>query len=86
MAGTTVAQLVRLSDPTYALGLYAGCVFGSMIVVIMGAIRFWRQQVAMADHGKVWASGFEMYVIAVVFVAVSCSTKFECLPSELFFC
>jgi hypothetical protein len=70
MAGTTMAQLLHLTDPGKALGLYAGFVAGSIVVVILGAIRFWRQQVSMAEHGKIWASGFEMFGIFAVFLGV----------------
>jgi uncharacterized membrane protein YidH (DUF202 family) len=69
-AGTTIGQLLHLTDPHLARGFFIASVIGSAIVVLMGAIRFWRQQVAMSEHGKVHASGFEMYIIFGVFLAV----------------
>jgi len=43
---------------------------GSLVVVIAGAIRFWRQQTAMV-RGKVWAGGAELWFILGVILALS---------------
>lgn len=79
--GVTVSQLLRLAhsvDPNqffgyYVLGRPLGAMFqvAAMILALIGAHRFWRQQMSMA-RGKVWASGWEIYTIWVLLLAVSC--------------
>jgi uncharacterized membrane protein YidH (DUF202 family) len=71
ITGVTIAQLLRLTEGE-AVGTWLATAFvgGSVVVVIAGAIRFWRQQMAMVK-GKVLASGWEMGVIIVVAIAVS---------------
>jgi len=72
IAGVTVAQLFRLQhayNPDLEFGFYvvgiplAACFIGSAIVVVLlGAVRFWRQQRAIV-RGKVWAGGWEINVV-----------------------
>jgi uncharacterized membrane protein YidH (DUF202 family) len=72
MTGIVIAQLFRLQhsvspDPTlgyFVLGMPLAATFivAAMIVLLLGAYRFWRQQGAMA-RGKIFAGGFEIYVI-----------------------
>jgi len=81
-AGVTVSQLLRLAhsiDPNqffgyYVLGRPLGALFqvAAMILTLIGAHRFWRQQMSMA-RGKVWASGWEIYVIWSLLLVVSSS-------------
>ncbi|KAK5171946.1 uncharacterized protein LTR77_003583 [Saxophila tyrrhenica] len=69
MIGAVIAQLYRLQhrpNPDDVFGYYvlskplAGIFQGAaLIVVLLGGIRFWRQQNAMAI-GKVHAGGFEL--------------------------
>ena len=82
MTGVTIAQLFRLQHsyhPDAEFGFFvtgkplAACFIGAAIVVVgLGAIRFWRQQSAMS-RGKVWAGGWEVKVIMVLAVLVSSS-------------
>jgi len=77
-----VSQLLRLAhsiDPNqffgyYVLGRPLGALFqvAAMILTLIGAHRFWRQQMSMA-RGKVWASGWEIYVIWSLLLVVSSS-------------
>ncbi|CZT19489.1 uncharacterized protein RCC_05340 [Ramularia collo-cygni] len=72
MLGVLVAQLYRLQhsatpDPTFgyfALGKPLSAILqcAALGTVLLGGIRFWRQQSAMA-RGKVYACGFEMLII-----------------------
>lgn len=81
MIGIVTAQLFRieLSPPTssgvleyYNLGVPLGAFFqaAAMVYVVIGCHRYLRQQLAMA-RGKVWASGWELYVIMVGTLLVS---------------
>jgi len=82
MTGVMIAQLLRLDSllstpenptPNRAIGglaLAAAFMAGSIVTVLAGAIRFWRQQVAMAE-GKCWAGGPELLFIWGTFAAVS---------------
>jgi uncharacterized membrane protein YidH (DUF202 family) len=82
ITGIMIAQLLRLDSllstpskptPNHAIGglpLAAAFIIGSIVTVLMGAIRFWRQQVAMAE-GKVWAGGPELLFVWGIFAAVS---------------
>jgi hypothetical protein len=75
-----MAQLLRLETvgsvgAGLATGLTMGFVGGSIVVVIVGAIRFWRQQTAMVK-GMGYAGGYDMVVIWVVSVAVSASARY----------
>ena len=74
MLGTVIAQLYRLQhapDPSHVFGYYVlskplSVVFqaSALAMVLLGGIRFWRQQSAMAI-GKVHAGGWEIFTIAV---------------------
>jgi hypothetical protein len=69
-----IAQLYRLQhseDPSPVFGYYAlskplSVIFQSsaLCVVLLGCIRFWRQQSAMAI-GKMHAGGWELIAIAI---------------------
>jgi hypothetical protein len=79
--GVMIAQLFRLqsrgSDSGPALGfddlgvpLACSCYGCAIIIALLGAHRFWRQQSAMA-RGKVYAGGWELNTIGVIGAAVS---------------
>jgi len=77
MMGVVIAQLLRLNAvqgpdgmPVGGVPLAGACVAGSLVVVLTGAVRFWRQQGAMVK-GKVWAGGAEVWVMWGVVAAVS---------------
>lgn len=80
MIGVFIAQLWRLQhsptpDPTfgyYVLSIPVSIIFqcAALVMVLLGAVRYWRQQEAMAV-GRVWAGGWEMGVIAVGSLLVS---------------
>ena len=71
MLGVIIAQLFRLQkSPNHSdtFGYYvsgiplAACfISASIVIVLIGAVRFWRQQNAMT-RGKVWAGGWEVLV------------------------
>ncbi|WPB01722.1 uncharacterized protein RHO25_006353 [Cercospora beticola] len=75
MMGVVVAQLWRLQhspnpDPVfgfYVLSIPIAVILQSaaLIVVVIGAIRYWRQQDAMAVYGKVVSGGWELGVVGV---------------------
>jgi len=79
MTGVVIAQLFRLqrsptANPTF--GFYvtgeplAACfIASSIVVVLLGAFRFWRQQGAMT-RGKVWAGGWEVYATMGLSIAL----------------
>ena len=79
MTGVIVAQLLRLQhtdNPNKRFGYYVLgiplsviCIGGSILVLVLSAYRFWRQQNAML-RGKVHAGGWEMNAIGIVFVLV----------------
>jgi len=67
--GVTLAQLFRLSgsmataDPVRGGFAVATCfIVAAVLVVLLGAVRYWRQQTALA-RGKVLAGGFELLLI-----------------------
>jgi uncharacterized membrane protein YidH (DUF202 family) len=71
MIGVSAAQLLRLKGGSgLGTALAAAFVSSSIVVLLCGAFRFWRQQSAMVK-GKVWAGGFEMVIIGIVCVVVS---------------
>ncbi|KIV99515.1 uncharacterized protein PV09_08821 [Verruconis gallopava] len=84
MLGVVIAQLFQLqhspnASPTFGYLVtgkpLAGCFIASSIVVLLvGAIRFWRQQAAMV-RGKIWAGGWEIYLIMALSLAL-CVTVF----------
>lgn len=82
MMGTLIAQLYRLwHDPHpskvfgyFLLGKPLGVIFqiAGSLVALLGCIRFFRQQNAMA-LGKVHAGGWELITIAAFSFLVSAS-------------
>jgi len=80
MVGVIIAQLFRLQSselPGGEIGYFvlgvplAACfIVGSIVVIVLGAVRFWRQQTAMA-RGKVWAGGWEVLGIMGTGILVS---------------
>ena len=80
MVGIVTTQLLQLQhviDPSQVYGYYKiskplGIIFQSaaFVVTMIGAHRFFKQQIAMA-RGKVWAGGWEVYVIMASTVVVS---------------
>ncbi|KAF4154698.1 hypothetical protein CNMCM6936_006929 [Aspergillus lentulus] len=74
MQGVFVAQLFRLQSKTadhtrlgyYRVGipLAVTCHVVAILVALMGAHRFWKQQSAVA-HGKVYAGGWELIWIGI---------------------
>ncbi|KAJ4345428.1 uncharacterized protein N0V89_011558 [Didymosphaeria variabile] len=83
MTGVITAQLFRLQhsvspDPRigyYVLGVPLAASFISlgMLVLMIGALRFWRQQSAMV-RGKVYAGGWEIAVIMASSLAITAVT------------
>ena len=49
----------------------------AIIVITIGAHRFWRQQMNMS-RGKVWAGGWEIYVIMVTMLLVCSEHTVRC--------
>jgi uncharacterized membrane protein YidH (DUF202 family) len=88
MIGVVISQFFRLQHsptPSTSFGFYiageplAGCfIVAAIVVVLVGAIRFWRQQSAMV-RGKVWAGGWEVYVIMVLSILVSSRSCCDCV-------
>ncbi len=86
MLGVVVAQLFRLqhvANPDSIFGFYvlgkpiAGLFIGAAILVILlGAFRFWRQQNAIVRN-KIHAAGWEVYTMGAVVMSVSCFVKFS---------
>lgn len=80
MLGIFIAQFYRLQqapDPPKTFGYYAlsiplSTIFqaAALVTVLLGGLRYWRQQSAMA-RGRVHAGGFEMVVLGVGFLLVS---------------
>ncbi|KAF2421000.1 hypothetical protein EJ08DRAFT_597951 [Tothia fuscella] len=80
MLGVLITQLFRLQhtyfpDETfgfYVVGIPLGTIFifAAIVIVLIGAFRFWRQQSAMG-RGKVWAGGWEINTIMVGSILVS---------------
>jgi uncharacterized membrane protein YidH (DUF202 family) len=79
-AGIVFAQLFSLTSSSSGKGgqpkvknglpLAVTFIIAAIVVLLLGAIRFWRQQTAMA-RGKVWAGGFEITLIMFFTIAVS---------------
>jgi uncharacterized membrane protein YidH (DUF202 family) len=79
MTGVVIAQLFRLQKsktPSTKFGYFvsgeplAACFITSAIVVVLiGAVRFWRQQGSMV-RGKIWAGGWEVYATMGLSVAL----------------
>ena len=80
MVGVIIAQLFRLQTTALpgggfgyfvlAVPLAACFICGSIVVTVLGAIRFWKQQTAMA-RGTVWAGGWEVLGIMGTGILVS---------------
>lgn len=74
MLGTIIAQLYRLQhspNPSKVFGFFVlskplSVTFqgAALCMVLLGGIRFWRQQSAMAI-GRVHAGGWEFFCVAV---------------------
>ena len=90
MAGVVIAQLFRLQhaaapDPRIgyaALGvpLAASFIALGMLVLLLGACRFWRLQAALV-RGKTWAGGWE-----ILAMYVSYRTLFPPVTQSRLFC
>jgi hypothetical protein len=65
----SITQLLKLTDHGAAAGLGAGFVAGGIVVLLVGAIRFWRWQGNM-QHGVAMETGFEMWIVGLSFVVV----------------
>lgn len=88
MLSVIIAQLFRLEHAQspdqvfgyFTLGIPLACVCtgAAIIVLLLGAYRFWRQQNAIL-RGKVHAGGWEMLVIGLTITLVglclSCGSK-----------
>ena len=88
--GVLIAQLFRLQHtehPNKVVGFFklgiplaAICIGGSIVVLALGAYRFWRQQNAML-RGKIHAGGWEINAVGGIVVLVrglhctSCRTE-----------
>ena len=86
MVGVITAQLFRLQTTALpgggfgyfvlAVPLAACFICGSIVVTVLGAIRFWKQQTAMA-RGTVWAGGWEVLGIMGTGILVSYIFRFR---------
>jgi uncharacterized membrane protein YidH (DUF202 family) len=80
MQGVLVAQLFRLQRPhgkadrlsfhEIGVPLSVACHFVAIVVALIGAFRFWRQQNAIA-RGKVYAGGWELNSVGIFLFIVS---------------
>jgi uncharacterized membrane protein YidH (DUF202 family) len=80
MTGVIIAQLFRLQhsiNPNPSIGFFvlgvplaAMFIGAALLVVLVGAYRFWKQQHAMV-RGKVHAGGWEIVGIMVLSLMVS---------------
>jgi hypothetical protein len=80
MQGVLVAQLFRLQRPTAKAGhlsfyhvgipLSVACHSVAVVVALIGAFRFWRQQSAIS-RGKVYAGGWELNLVGILLFMVS---------------
>ena len=90
MTGVMIAQLYRLQhreNPSPVFGYFVlskplSVIFQSaaLVVVLLGCIRFWRQQSAMAI-GKMHAGGWELILIAIGSFLVSVIQPEERMPA-----
>jgi len=79
MLGVTIAQLYRLQHTAHPNSVFGYFVLSKPIaslfqcaalgMALLGAIRFYRQQSAMAI-GKVHAGGWEVYTIGIIIFLV----------------
>ena len=82
MLGVIIAQLFRLQhteNPNKVLGFFVlgvplscTCSGAAILVILLGAYRFWRQQNAML-RGKVHVAGWDMLSILAITFVVSIS-------------
>lgn len=77
MQGVLIAQLFRLQQPSDRLKFYVAgkplavtCHCVAILVALIGAYRFWRQQGAISA-GKVHAGGWELNAVGILICAVS---------------
>lgn len=77
MQGVLIAQLFRLQQPGDRLKFYVAgkplavtCHCIAILVALIGAYRFWRQQGAISA-GKVHAGGWEMNAVGILICVVS---------------
>ncbi|KXG54632.1 protein of unknown function DUF202 [Penicillium griseofulvum] len=83
MQGVLVAQLFRLQQSLtkfdhlsfyeVAIPLSVACHAVAIVVALIGAFRFWRQQNAIA-RGKVYAGGWELNSVGILLFAVIVAT------------
>ncbi|KAJ5502988.1 hypothetical protein N7463_005862 [Penicillium fimorum] len=83
MQGVLVAQLFRLQRPStkvdrlsfheVGIPLSVACHGVAVIVAFVGAVRFWRQQNAIA-RGKVYTGGWELNSVGILIFAVIVAT------------
>ncbi|OOQ86851.1 hypothetical protein PEBR_19846 [Penicillium brasilianum] len=76
MQGVLISQLFRLQEPGDRLKFYVAgkplavtCHCVAILVALIGAFRFWRQQGAISV-GKVHAGGWELNAVGVLFGAI----------------
>ena len=88
MVSVIIAQLFRLQhaqNPDKVFGFFVlgiplacVCIGAAIVVLLLGAYRFWRQQNAIL-RGKVRAGGWEMHVIGLMIALVgsclSCGSR-----------
>ena len=84
-----IAQLFRLqhtAHPDQTLGFFvvaiplaAACIVAAILVLLLGAYRFWRQQNAIL-RGKVHAGGWEVNMIGLIIFLVSVILKYGLHP------
>ena len=87
MQGVLIAQLFRLqhlASPDNALGFYevgiplaVSCYGVAILIALMGAYRFWKQQNVVA-LGTVYAGGWELNCIGVLIGLVSWDSLHLC--------
>lgn len=80
MQGVLVAQLFRLQQTPgkfdhltfydVATPLSVACHGIAIVIALVGAIRFWRQQFAIS-RGKVYSGGWEVNTVAILLFCVS---------------
>lgn len=82
MQGVLISQLFRLQEPGDRLKFYVAgkplavtCHCVAILVALIGAFRFWRQQGAISV-GRVHAGGWELNAVGVLFGAVSTMRSF----------
>ncbi|KAJ5990714.1 hypothetical protein N7499_011259 [Penicillium canescens] len=83
MQGVLIAQLFRLQQPNtevhylsfHAVGipLSVACHFVAVLVTLIGAFRFWRQQNAIS-RGKVYAGGWDINSVGILLFIIIVAT------------